>query len=35
LVSVSYTDVSVSAPEAGECVTSPASFSANFFPQCP
>lgn len=35
LVEVSYTDVSVSAPEAGECVTSPASFSADFFPQCP
>ena len=35
LVAVSYTNVSVSAPEAGECVTSPASFSANFFPQCP
>ena len=33
LVSVSYTNVSVSTPEAGECVTSPASFSANFFPQ--
>jgi hypothetical protein len=35
LVSVSYTNVQVSAPGAGDCVTSPASFSANFFPQCP
>jgi hypothetical protein len=35
LVSISYTDVTVSAPGAGECHTSPATFSANFFPQCP
>jgi hypothetical protein len=35
LVSVSYTNVSVSAPGAGSCETSPGTFSANFFPQCP
>jgi hypothetical protein len=35
LVSVSYTATSVSAPEAGDCIPSPATFSANFFPQCP
>jgi hypothetical protein len=35
LVSVSYTNVSVSAPGAGECNTSPGTFAANFFPQCP
>jgi len=35
LVSVSYTDVSVSAPGAGSCNTSPGTFEANFFPQCP
>jgi hypothetical protein len=35
LVSVSYTNVSVSAPGAGSCDTSPGTFSANFFPQCP
>jgi hypothetical protein len=35
LVSVSYTNVSVSAPGAGSCQTSPGTFSANFFPQCP
>jgi hypothetical protein len=35
LVSVSYTNVSVSAPGAGSCNTSPGTFSANFFPQCP
>ena len=35
LVSVSYTNVSVSAPAAGDCDTSPGTFSANFFPQCP
>jgi hypothetical protein len=35
LVSVSYTDVNVTAPGAGECDTSPGTFSANFFPQCP
>jgi hypothetical protein len=34
LVSVSYTNVSVSAPGAGNC-TSPGTFAANFFPQCP
>ncbi len=35
LVSVSYTNVSVSAPGAGSCDTSPGTFSANFFPNCP
>jgi hypothetical protein len=35
LVSVSYTNVSVSAPGAGSCSTSPGTFAANFFPQCP
>jgi hypothetical protein len=35
LVSVSYTDVSVSAPGAGSCNTSPGTFEANYFPQCP
>jgi hypothetical protein len=35
LVSVSYTNVQVSAPGAGSCQTSPGTFSANFFPQCP
>ena len=35
LVSVSYTSVSVSAPGAGDCQTSPGTFAANFFPQCP
>ena len=35
LVSVSYTNVSVSAPGAGDCETSPGTFAANFFPQCP
>jgi hypothetical protein len=35
LVSVSYTSVSVSAPGAGDCDTSPGTFEANFFPQCP
>jgi hypothetical protein len=35
LVSVSYTNVSVSAPGAGDCDTSPGTFAANFFPQCP
>jgi hypothetical protein len=35
LVSVSYTNVSVSAPGAGSCDTSPGTFAANFFPQCP
>jgi hypothetical protein len=35
LVSVDYTNVSLSAPPAGTCDTSPGTFSANFFPQCP
>ena len=35
LVSVSYTNVTVSAPGAGDCNTSPGTFAANFFPQCP
>jgi hypothetical protein len=35
LVSVSYTNVQVSAPGAGSCQTSPGTFAANFFPQCP
>jgi hypothetical protein len=35
LVSVSYTNVSVSAPGAGDCETSPGTFAANFFPNCP
>jgi hypothetical protein len=35
LVSVSYTNVSVSALGAGDCNTSPGSFAANFFPNCP
>jgi len=35
LVSVSYTNVRVSAPGAGDCNTSPGSFAANFFPNCP
>jgi hypothetical protein len=35
LVKVSYTNVSVSAPGAGDCNTSPGTFAANFFPQCP
>jgi hypothetical protein len=35
LVSVSYTNVKVSAPGAGDCQTSPGTFEANFFPQCP
>ena len=35
LVSVSYTNVSLSAPGAGDCETSPGTFSANFFPNCP
>ena len=35
LVSVSYTNLSVSAPGAGDCQTSPGTFAANFFPQCP
>ena len=35
LVSVSYTNVSVSAPGAGDCNPSPGTFAANFFPNCP
>jgi hypothetical protein len=35
LVSVSYTNVSVSAPGAGDCDPSPGTFAANFFPNCP
>jgi hypothetical protein len=35
LVSVSYTNVSVSAPGANDCDPSPGTFSANFFPNCP
>jgi hypothetical protein len=35
LVSVSYTNVKVSAPGAGDCLTSPGTFADNFFPQCP
>jgi hypothetical protein len=35
LVSVSYTNVSVSAPGAGDCIPDPGTFSANFFPNCP
>ena len=35
LVSVSYTNVKVTAPGASDCDTSPGTFSANFFPNCP
>ena len=35
LVSVSYTNVSVSAPGANDCEPSRGTFSANFFPDCP
>ncbi len=35
LISVSYTNVSVSAPGVGSCDPTPATFSANFFPSCP
>jgi hypothetical protein len=35
LVSVSYTNVQVSAPGADSCNTSPGTFESNFFPQCP
>ena len=35
LVSVSYTNVSVSAPGANDCDPSPGTFSENFFPNCP
>jgi hypothetical protein len=35
LVSVDFTNVTVSAPGAGDCDPSPGNFAANFFPQCP
>jgi hypothetical protein len=36
LVSISYTNVAVSAPVAGSpCIPAPGTFAANFFPQCP
>jgi hypothetical protein len=35
LVSVSYTNVQVSAPGAGSASASPGTFAANFFPNCP
>src|SRR5438552_6220761 len=35
LVSVSYTNVTVSAPGASDCDPSPGTFAANFFPNCP
>jgi hypothetical protein len=35
LVSISYTNVSLSAPPAGNCVPAPGTFGQNFFPQCP
>ena len=35
LVSVSYTNVKVTAPGASDCDTSPGTFAANFFPNCP
>ena len=35
LVSVDFTNVTVSAPGAGDCIPSPGNFAANFFPQCP
>ena len=35
LVEVTYTNVSVSAAEAGDCIPDPGTFSANFFPNCP
>jgi hypothetical protein len=35
LVSISYTNVSVSAPGASSCDTSDGTFSADFFPNCP
>src|SRR5438552_1261687 len=35
LVSVSYTNVSVSAPGAGTASVPPGTFAANFYPQCP
>ena len=35
LVSVSYTNLSVSAPGAGTAAVPPGTFAANFYPQCP
>ena len=35
LVSVSYTNLSVSAPGAGTASVPPGTFAANFFPNCP
>jgi hypothetical protein len=35
LVSVSYTNVKVSTSNAVDCYTSPGTFPANFYPQCP
>jgi hypothetical protein len=35
LARVSYTNVSLSAPGAGACNSSPTTFAANFFPNCP
>lgn len=35
LVSVSYTNVTVSAPGASDCDPAPGTFAANFFPDCP
>jgi hypothetical protein len=35
LVSAEFTNVSVSATGAGDCIPSPGTFAANFFPQCP
>jgi len=35
LVSVSYTNASVSAPGAGTAAVPPGTFAANFFPNCP
>src|SRR6059036_2012778 len=34
LVSVDYTNVSLSSSAGGTCDTSPGTFGANFFPQC-
>jgi hypothetical protein len=35
LVSISYSNVTVSAAGAGDCSPSPGTFAANFFPNCP
>jgi hypothetical protein len=35
LVEISYTDVVLTGPGGAECDTSPGTFSANFFPNCP